>query len=405
MKILEINKFYFPKGGADKHFLDVVFLLESVGHEVAVFSMKHPKNKKSKWEKYFVSLVGYTADYSWAQKIKGIFRMFFSLEAKRKINKLLDDFNPDIVHIHNVYHQLSPMILFEIKKRGIPIVMTVHDYKLVSPNYDLYYNGKIYDRCLNGKYYQCFLDKCFKNSYFQSLVAMLEAYWHDFFGTYRKNIDLYICPSEFARNILIKRGISADKIKIIPHFIAGKEKGCAGEEKENSPREKYAIYAGRISRNKGVENLISVFGEVFGMKLYLAGEIEGGFVFPENEKIVRLGFLNQIMLKKYIRNAEVVVSGSKLPETFGLVALESISQGKPFVGFNAGAYGEIIQNGRNGFIVNSQKEMIDILNKIAGGKCVFDENKIQRESLEKYSKGKYISQFENILYNLVERRN
>jgi glycosyltransferase involved in cell wall biosynthesis len=401
MRILEINKFNFPKGGADKHFLDVVALLESAGHKTAVFSMKHSKNLPSRWEKYFVSTVGYTSEYSLAEKIKGIFRMFFSFEAKRNINKLLNDFNPDMVHIHNIYHQLSPMILFEIKKRGIPIVMTVHDYKLVSPNYNLYHNGKIYDRCRDGKYYQCLLDKFYKNSYIQSFGAMLEAYWHEFWGTYRKNIDLYICPSEFTRNILIERGISADKIKTISHFITGKEKDCAGEEKENSPREKYAIYAGRISRNKGVENLISAFGEVFGMKLYLAGKIEDGFVFPESEKIVHLGFLNQIMLKKYIRNAEVVVSGSKLPETFGLVALESISRGKPFVGFNAGAYGEIIQNGENGFIVNSQKEMIDILNKIVSGEIVFDKDKICEKASEKYSGSKYKNELINIFKTLV----
>ncbi|MCK9378861.1 MAG: glycosyltransferase [Candidatus Moranbacteria bacterium] len=403
MKILEINKFYFPKGGADKHFLDVVSLLESAGHEVAVFSMKHPKNKKSKWEKYFVSLVGYTADYSWAQRIKGIFRMFYSFEAKRKINKLLDDFRPDVAHIHNVYHQLSPMILFEIKKRGIPIVMTVHDYKLVSPNYDLYHNGKIYNRCRDGKYYQCFLDKCFKNSYAQSLGAMLEAYWHDFWGTYQKNIDLYICPSEFVKNILVDRGIDEGKIKIVFHFIF--PDSILDEDIESGLQEKYAIYCGRISRNKGVENLISVFGEVSGMKLYLAGEIEGNFVLSKSERIVHLGFLNQIMLKKYIREAIVVVSGSELPETFGLVALEAVSQEKPFIGFKAGAYGEIIQNGKNGFIVNSQKEMIDILNKIVSGEIVFDKEKIGREALEKYSKDKYVSQFENILYNLVKGRN
>ncbi|KKQ46751.1 MAG: group 1 glycosyl transferase [Candidatus Moranbacteria bacterium GW2011_GWD2_37_9] len=269
MKILEINKFYFPKGGADKHFLDVVALLESAGHEVAVFSMKHLKNKKSRWEKYFVSTVGYTSEYSLAEKIKGIFRMFFSLEAKRKINKLLDDFNPDVVHIHNIYHQLSPMILFEIKKRGIPIVMTVHDYKLVNPNYNLYHNGKFYNRCQNERYYQCLLDRCVKNSRAKSFLAMLEMYWHDILGTYRKNIDLYICPSEFMKNILVKRGLNEKKVKVVPHFILSDKN--ENQEDENSPREKYALYFGRISKSKGVENLIEIFKDIPEMKLYLAG--------------------------------------------------------------------------------------------------------------------------------------
>ena len=108
--------------------------------------------------------------------------MFFSLEASRKINALLDEFEPDIVHVHNLYHQMSPAILFEIKKRGIPIVMTVHDFKLINPNHSLRLKGKAYRRCANKKYYQCFLDKCVKNSYALSLLAALEMYWHQFYS-------------------------------------------------------------------------------------------------------------------------------------------------------------------------------------------------------------------------------
>ncbi len=100
--------------------------------------------------------------------------MFYSFEAKRKINAILDEFKPDIVHIHNIYHQISPAILFEIKKRGIPVVMTVHDYKLINPNHSLYLDGKPYQRCANGKYYQCFFDKCVKNSYAKSFLASLK---------------------------------------------------------------------------------------------------------------------------------------------------------------------------------------------------------------------------------------
>ena len=219
MKILEINKYFFIKGGAEKHFFDVIDLLRNAGNEIAVFAMRHDNDVYSKRNKHFLSTVGYTKEYSLWQKIKGVSRMFYSLEAKRKINRLLDEFNPDIVHIHNIYHQLSPMILFEIKKRNIPIVMTVHDYKLVNPNYNLFHDGKFYDRCRNGKYYQCFIDKCFKNSYAQSFLAMSEMYWHEFFGTYKKNIDLYIVPSEFVKNILVERGIDENKIKVLAHFI------------------------------------------------------------------------------------------------------------------------------------------------------------------------------------------
>ena len=116
MKILEINKFNYVQGGSDRHFQDLLGLLKSKGNEVAVFSMESPQNEFSPWKKYFVSYVGYGKGDTLWQKTVGVARMFYSFEAKRKIGKLLEDFQPDIVHIHNIYHQISPSILGEIKK-------------------------------------------------------------------------------------------------------------------------------------------------------------------------------------------------------------------------------------------------------------------------------------------------
>lgn len=384
MKILEINKYYFVKGGAEKHFFDVIDLLKSAGNEVAVFSMAHNKNRQSEWNKYFVSEVGYSNEYRLLKKIKGVFRMFYSFEAKRKINKVLDEFQPDLVHIHNIYHQLSPIILFEIKKRGIPIIMTVHDYKLVNPNYNLFHNGKFYDRCRDGKFYECLLDKCIKNSYAKSFVAMLEMYWHEILGTYRKNIDAYIVPSEFVKNILTERGINKSKIKVLPHFIDENKE----EVFDNGSAEKYALFAGRIARGKGVEDIVDVFRDKKDMKLYLAGNIENESIIKSDSNIEYLGFLGKDILKKYIRNASFVISPSKLPETFGLVALESISEGVPFIGYDSGAYGEIVKNGENGYLARDKEELKELIEKV-GQLNNFDSEKIKREALQKYGSKEY----------------
>lgn len=396
MKILEINKYFYIKRGAEKHFFDVVDLL-GANNEVAVFSMKHRNNLSSKWEKYFLSTVGFTQEYSWKQKIKGSFRDLYSIEAKKKINRLLDDFKPDVVHIHNIYHQLSPMILFEIKKRNIPIVMTVHDYKLVNPNYNLFHNGKFYDRCLNGKYYQCFFDKCFKNSYLQSFLAMLEMYWHEFFGTYKKNIDLYIVPSNFVKNILVERGIDERKIEILPHFVKSDKKNI--EDIENG--EKYVLCIGEVSKSKGTDELINLFKSIEGANLYLAGSVKNDFEILSGNNIKYLGHLQEEELKKYIKNSLCVISGSKLPETFGLVALEAISLGKPFIGFESGAYAEIIQNGKNGFLVKNRREMKEIIVNILDNKGLFNENSIRQEAIKKYNEENYRKSIENIFLKLV----
>jgi glycosyltransferase involved in cell wall biosynthesis len=399
MKILEINKFHNPKRGADKHFLDVVSLLRENGDLVAEFSMKQGGDESSQWEKYFLSTVGYGNSFSFWQKLKGVTRMFFSLEAKKKINAILDEFQPDLVHIHNIYHQMSPMILFEIKKRKIPIVMTVHDFKLINPNHSLRLNGRPYRRCANKKYYQCFLDKCIKNSYFKSLLASLEMYWHYWLGTYEKNIDLYIAPSEFVKKILVGWGMAESKIVVMPHFMP-KEKTGALRKYSFSVAERFVIYPGKISKEKGADALIKIFKNIKGLKLYLAGEIEEGFEIEKNPNVEYLGFLSADKLNEYIRNSEGVVSGSKLPETFGLIALEAMSNGKPFVGFDRGAFGEIITNGVDGFVVRNKKQFEKVIEDIAQKNIVFD-SEIIKENSKKFEAAGYYDKLNALFLKLL----
>ncbi|MDD3607519.1 MAG: glycosyltransferase [Candidatus Moranbacteria bacterium] len=400
MRILQINKFLYPRGGADKHFLDVVELLQERGHRVAVFSMKHQKNFESRWQKYFLSYVGYNReDSNFWEKIKGVGRMFYSFEANKKINQLLDDFDPEIVHIHNIYHQLSPCILFEIKKRNIPVVMTVHDYKLVNPNHSLFLNGKFYNRCREGKFYQCFLDKCVKDSYLKSLLATLESYWHKWLGTYEKNIDLYVAPSVFVRKILIERGINPGKIIVMAHFSEN-NKISAGNKK---PKARHALYFGRISKEKGVDMLIDIFNEL-KIPLYLVGAIEGNFEMRKSKFIKHLGFMEQAELKKEIAAADLVVSGSRLPETFGLVALEALSLGRPFVGFNSGAFSQIVENEKEGFICKDRQEFTESVKRI------WEDEELRQymskkaiEKAGKFTKNEYAVKLEGIFKSLRRR--
>jgi len=400
MRILEINKFYFLKGGTEKHFFDVISLLKNNNDEVAVFSMNHPRNRTSKWSKYFLSTVGYDKTYTIWQRIKGIGRMFYSREARKKINKILNDFQPEVVHIHNVYHQLSPIILFEIKKRGIPIIMTVHDYKLVNPNYNLYHKNKFYNCCLNKKFYQCFFDKCIKNSYLKSLIGVLEMYWHEWLGTYSKNIDQYIVPSKFAKNILIKRGINSNKIFVMAHFVLeNTEKRMAqvdAKKGKGKGKEKFCLYVGRIIDNKGIKELVNIFTQMNGLKLYLAGAVDSNFEKNENKNIYYLGHLKQSKLKKYITRAEFLISPSKLPETFGLIALEANILGKPFVGYRTGAYPEIIKNKQNGFLVKNKEELINFLMNYQN--YTFDNSlEIRQKTIDKNNSLKYYKIFKEHL--------
>jgi glycosyltransferase involved in cell wall biosynthesis len=362
MRILEINKFNHVRGGADKHFVDLVKLLQGNGNEVAVFGMDHPENPHSEWSKYFVSRVDYE-NGSASNKIKGALRIFWSFEARRNIGKLLDEFQPEVVHIHNIYHQISPSILPEIKKRGIPVVMTVHDWKLICPNYLLNCEGKICEKCVDGKYWHCLKNKCVKKSYPKSLICALELYFHRFIRVYEKNIDLYIAPSQFVKNNLIKAGFAESKIKVLPHFMRPADVGYPQNEKSDD----YALYLGRVSSEKDADELIEIFKDL-PVNLILAGKKDEDFVIPEISNIKYVGFKPENEIEKLIQKSQFVVSASRLPETFGLIALEAIAHQKPFIGYKTGAYGEIIRNGINGHLAEDKKELKSKIKDFLAGK-------------------------------------
>lgn len=405
MKILEINKFNYVKGGADRHFLELARLLRSKGQEVAVFSMENAKNDFSPWKKYFVSYVGYGKDDSLWQKMKGVLRMFYSFEARRKIKKLLDDFQPEVVHIHNIYHQISPSILPVIKKRGIPIVMTVHDYKLICPNYLLTCKGKIIENPKALKFWDFVKSKCFKNSYLKSFLVALESKFHKMLDIYDKNIDLYISPSVFTKKKLVQGGIREEKIIVLPHFFpVGKNVTLKHFARSENEQAKYVFCYGRLSKEKGVDKLMEIFKNFPEINLYLAGEIEGDLVVPEAENIKYLGFLNPNELDHYIKNSLFVVSPSKLPETFGLVALEAIKNGKPFVGYDCGAYGEIVESDKTGYLCKDERdfeEKIKMLAKETGLRVLFSRNALERAA--DFNGNKYYDKIAAIFDSLVKK--
>lgn len=398
MKILEINKFNYTKGGAERHFFDVCLALKAAGHSVATFSMENSRNNFSPWQKYFVSYVGYHKDDStlW-QRMKGVCRMFYSFEARGKMKRLLIDFEPELVHIHNIYHQISYSIIALIRKRGIPIVMTVHDYAMISPDREEYLDAV-------GKKYWKFIFISKKYSLAKRMVLVLRSYFEELIG-WKKGIAIFIAPSQFVAKRLIRGGIRKEKIIVMPHFISKNLGACSQSKGESLGR--YAFYFGRISREKGILEMIDAFRKIGKIKLVLAGELEDGLSIVSDEDIIYLGYLGADQLRHCIGNAEFCVSFSRLPETFGLIALESISCGKPFVGLDSGAFGEIIDQKKFGFICSDLSELEKVIDKMADGKISFRQAVIAKAAYEKFGQEAYLKKlsalFNSLKYQKYEK--
>ncbi|MFC1703143.1 glycosyltransferase [Patescibacteria group bacterium] len=196
MRIIFGNKYYYLKGGAERHLFDLQHILEENGHAVIPFAMADERNRKTDWNKYFVSPVQTEKVRFSLGGLKTAGRMIYSCEAKRKFRKLIKKAKPDLVHIHNIYHQLSPSFLPVAKKHGVPVVMTAHDYKLVSPNYSMYHDGEICEHA-KGDVWKAYTHRCVKGSAMASWLVALEMSLHKRWGLYEKNIDRILLSAEF----------------------------------------------------------------------------------------------------------------------------------------------------------------------------------------------------------------
>lgn len=367
MRILNINKFYYVQGGADRHYFDLTKLLEKHGHKVIPFSMASDKNNPSPYAQYFVSEADLSRPKFSFKALAILGRIFYSLEAKRKIRALIQKEKPEIAHLHNIYHQISPSILGVLKKHKIPMVMTVNDYKLICPNYQLFQHNKVCEKCKSLKYYHCFFNKCVKDSYLASLVNTLEMYFHKIFRFYERYVNIFICPSDFMRQKLIEWGLPQAKLVTLPYFIEEEYFTPLDSKRlmRFTPLEKkdYILFFGRLSPEKGLDLLISVMQKLPEIKLKIAGE------GPERKKLEDyvqknhifnvqfLGFRQGDELKKIIQKSRFVVVPSVWQEVFGLVVLESFNLGKAVLASRKGGLQEIIREGNTGFFFQNAAEL------------------------------------------------
>lgn len=355
MKILQVNQFYYPRGGADKYFLDLTRALEQAGHTVAVFSMTHPKNWPSPWSDYFVSRVSFN-EPTWRDRLKTTGRVLYSREAKRKFARLVRDFKPDIIHLHNIYHHISPSILDVSRQHKIPVVMHLHDYKLVCANHAMFNNGKFCDCCGPHNYYKCIAERCIKNSFGASLLATIEMYLHhSILHIYERSIDKFIAPSRFMKETVARYGQEAAKVEVIynpynPELIS---ETVADPAMANGG---YLLYFGRLSEEKGLLTLIEA-AALTGQAVKLAGS---GPAEESLKKLARglkapvefIGFKNSAALAPLIRLARAVVLPSIWAENMPLSLLEALSLGKVTIVSRIGGLPEVITDGVNGLLFN-----------------------------------------------------
>ncbi len=373
MRIVHAHKYHYLRAGAERYMFELMHLQEQDGHQVAPFSMHYPKNIPSPWAKYFVSELETESGAS-GSIISKTARALWSTEAKKKFTKLLDDFRPDIVHVHNIYTHISPSILSVCKKRHIPVVMSVHDYSLISANYSLW-GGKGSLPIKNPGLHKVASSRFIKGSYTATLA--LEAIYRcqKALGLYQNKINKFLANSEFTRQALIKNGYHEDQIEVFHPFLSAELIEREHHRKKKSVG-KRIIYFGRLADYKGVQTLINAAKLLpkEGFQIVGAGPYESELrtLAEGQENIEFLGFIKGTELWEHIEQAKVVVAPSIWHEPFGLSALEAMSLGVPVVAAKSGGLAEIIEDGISGrlFKPGSPQALADALGEIIHNKSV-----------------------------------
>jgi glycosyltransferase involved in cell wall biosynthesis len=387
MKILLANNFYYHRGGDCIYTIHLEQLLKRHGHEVAMFAMQYPDNLPSEWSRYFPSEVKFSPGPG---MIEAFLRPFGTREVRRKFTALLDDFQPDIVHLNNIHSQLSPVIAEIAHERGIQVVWTLHDYKLLCPRYDCRRNDKeMCERCFIDKRH-VLKNKCMKNSSLASIIAYREALkWSK--EKMERYTGAFICPSRFIHDKMMQGDFNSAKLHIIHNFI-----DVDKTKKDSYEKEDYYCYVGRISMEKGVETLLRAASELpHTLKIIGCGNLSDSLRKRYSHKqIVFLGHKSWEEIKEITGHARFVVVPSECYENNPLSVIEAHCLGTPILGANIGGIPELIEEGGNGMLfesknVNALKEKIEeMFSK------TFDCRNIARNAQQCYSAEKY---YEEIL--------
>lgn len=352
MKILMVNKFLYPNGGSETYMFTLGEQLTKMGHEVQYFGMEHEGRVVGNRVNAYTSDMNFHGGSKLA-KLTYPLKTIYSGEARKKLRLVLEDFQPDVVHLNNFNYQLTPSVILEVEAwrkqtgRSCRMIYTAHDYQLVCPNHMLYRpeEGRTCEACIGGHYESCMKHRCIHGSRARSALGMLEAKYWNGRNTYAL-IDRIICCSAFMKEKLDTNLIFRDKTVALHNFVADD----LPQAREKRP---YVLYFGRFAAEKGIDMLLAACRELTEVQFVFAGSgsMEGELAGAPNVKYV--GFQQGDALKKLIAEARFTVYPSVWYENCPLSVMESIASGTPVIGARIGGIPELIEDGKTGLLFES----------------------------------------------------
>ncbi len=340
MRVLHISHNHHIVGGSDRVFFETSALLEGAGHEVIPFCMRSEQDRPTPWSDFFP-----TGAKTNAPGLRDSPKYFYNLEARKALQSLIDVAGPiDVAHLHIYHGKMTPAILPVLRANGIPIVHTLHEYKLACPVYTMQRQGVNCDACVSGNPIAGIRHRCKDGSFAKSAVMVAEMIWSRLLGDVRL-VDRFICVSDFQRKVMIRAGLPLEKLVTLHNFVKRQD--------ADPGHDGYLLYAGRIEAMKGLSTLLKAT-ELSGHKLLIAGDgawaTELAARAAKQPNVTVLGFRSGSELSGLISRAKAVVVPSDWYENCPMSVLEAKAAGRPVVASDIGGIPELVRDGTDGFL-------------------------------------------------------
>ena len=334
MRVLLVHNSYLQPGGEDVVFEQEKELLRSYGNDVIEFHRRNSRIDGVVRHKFAVA-----RSVLWAS------------DSVLAIRDMIIRHRPEVAHFQNVFGVISPSCYYACHELGVPVVQTVHNYRLVCPSADLFRNGQSCESCVGRRIaWPGVAHRCYHASRLQTTVVAMMIAGHQWLNTWESQVDTYIAPSECIRRTLIRGGFSPNKILLKPNFV-GSDPGY-----KHASGSKYAVFAGRLSREKGVDVLVEAWKHISELPLLILGDgteksrIEMLIESAKLTNIEMLGYKPRADLLEIVKDAAFVIVPSQWPEAFGLAVIEAFACGVPVIATRIGAFPELIEEGRTGLM-------------------------------------------------------
>ena len=351
--VLIVHNYYQIPGGEDTVVANEMKLLADNGHQVSLYSRNNSELAKfTKLQKSLLPLM-----------------TVFNLKTYKEIRKIIREKKIDIVHVHNTLNLVSPSVYYAAKSCNVPVVQTIHNFRLLCPAATFYRDGHICEDCVQKGLFCSVKHNCYRGSKVQTLACVITTKIHKALGIYRK-IN-YICLAEFNKDKLLmlnkpgkRKTIMPEKVFIKPNMTYRQMETIVGE------KQSYYLFAGRIEAIKGMDILINAFEKIPEKQLVIAGTGTQLEAYKESvserqlKNIDFLGFVEPSKLKNLMKGARALIVPSQWYETFGMTVIEAFSVGTPVIAADIGNLSSLIKEGINGwkFRYDSVDELIEKIN-------------------------------------------